>query len=666
MIKKFNKKKGSRQGAILVTVVFILAFAIIFIAAAMMLTQHTRKRVYEEAESNQARLTVTSVAEAFYRAIQKCEFADADIIDLSTGSGTTIKVQASSYAETIPGLEDYGVTNPDSYTTCKIYRVHKSGAGTTDDDYTYYADFSTHIDGKVENVRAELSYVTPHTDTDGAPFSTQFDLNTDFDNVNLENVGEGKDGDLDNIFLVRKNSNQASSSYSSTATMVYCDGKVSFKEEILNSRDIVFLQGAKLAVGSGDMCKWSTSSKVKNLFFFGSGSESISDDTSRGNFGDVAKNMNFYLCGRTDNTAWTSGNNVIEINTNGKKTNGQPVFTDEQAQTDFENKVKVYASYNTQYKKGGTNPYPTTDTFLRSSKQMNHNAVSSKTAPSNPTWSGNLGSFLTNKCFQKLGGYLPSGTYVIDGDESDHTDNHPSLKCAKFPYVIVLQGGSNYQFWFKGNQDYTLKNVIFIVNDPKPAHPVLFLLEDKANIYWPGGSDGMVCGNGILAVEGRTFASAQKTFDFIDEAIFEKTKPDGGKEVKAKYATPKNFENDSGKYSTRYNSTNEVCAMVIGMGHNHFELDKNVLMESYVGLFNDSYEKSNQSMIRIRNNDSGAYYCRFMTDGYNDKDAGKWDMPATPSSTALPNPNPPIKKLVTGFSLNSMKYYYGINPVTGT
>ena len=660
MMKKFNKKKGSRQGTILVTVVFILAFAIIFIAAAMMLTQHTRKRVYEEAESNQARLTVTSVAEAFYRAVQKCEFLDDDVLQLAKGH-KTIRVQASSYADTIPGLENYGTTSTDSYTTAEFNRTHKAGAGTTDDDYTYYVDFSTHIDGKVENVRAELSYVTPHTDTDGAPFSTQFDLNADFDQVNLENVGEGKEGDLDNIFLVRKNANQASSSYSSSATMVYCDGNVSFKEEILKSTDIVFLQGAKLKVGSGDMCKWNKgSSKVKNLFFFGSGSESISDDNTRGNFGDVASGLNFYLCGRTNNTAWTSGNNVIEINANGKKTDGTPVFSNQEDQTNFENKVKVYASYNTQYKKGGTNPYPTTDTFLRSSRQMNHNAVSSKTAPSNPTWSGKLGSFLTNKCFQKTGGYLTPGTYVIDGDDSDQTDNHPSLKCAKFPYVIVLEGGKNYQFWFKGNQDYKLKNVIFIVNDPKPAYPVLFLLENKANIYWPGGSDGVVCGNGILAVEGRKFTNAQKTFDFIDEAIY----LDNNNQVKFKYATPKNFENTSGKYSTRYDSSNEVCAMVIGMGNNHFELDKNVLMEAFIGLFNDSYEKANQSMIRIRNNDNGAYYCRFMTDGYSDKDAGNWDMPATPSSTALPNPNPPIKKLVTGFSLNSMKYYYNITPIT--
>ncbi len=115
-MRKLNKKKGSRQGAILVTVVFILAFAIIFIAAAMMLTQATRRRVYEEAESNQARLTVTSVAEAFYRSIQKCEFDDSRIINLCKGP-STIHVEASSTAQKVPGLEDEGTTSTDSYTT---------------------------------------------------------------------------------------------------------------------------------------------------------------------------------------------------------------------------------------------------------------------------------------------------------------------------------------------------------------------------------------------------------------------------------------------------------------------------------------------------------------------------------------------------------------------
>jgi hypothetical protein len=293
---------------------------------------------------------------------------------------------------------------------------------------------------------------------------------------------------------------------------------------------------------------------------------------------------------------------------------------------------------------------------------MNHNKVNSKTAPTNPTWSGKLGKFLEDKCFQKTSSYLTPGTYVFTEDDSNHDDKHPGLKCSKFPYVIVLEGEKSYQFWFKGDQTYTLKNVVFIINDPKPAYPALFLLEDKAKVYWPGGSDGFVCSNGILAVENRKFANAQKTYDFIDEAF--KLKSGTTDQYEAKYSQPKDFENTGGKYSHRYNSTNEVCAMVIGMGHNHFEIDKNVLMEAFIGLFNESYDTANQSMIKIRNNDHGVFYCRFMTDGYSDADGGNWSMPATPQSSALPNPNPPIIKLVTGFSLNSMKYYYGILPDT--
>ena len=648
MMRKLNKK-GRRQGAILVTVVFILAFAIIFIAAAMMLTQHTRKRIYEEAESNQARLTVTSVAEAFYRAIQKCEFEDDDILALCKGP-TTIRVQASSAADTIPGLENYGVSSTESYTTCYLYRKHKPGAGTTNDDYTYYADFSTHIDGKVENVRAELSYVTPPIVIDGAPFSTQFDLNDNFTKNNMVDIGEGKEGDLDNIFLVRKGARTDNASFSATATMVYCEGDITFKDEVLKSQDIVFLQGARLK--SGDSGHFDVSnSNVKNFFFFGSGTEPISNESSKGNF-SAQSNWTFYLCGRTNYGNWTDGGTVVEINADGTKKSGGNVFSNTSEQAAFAQKVKTYAGYNTKYRTGGTSAFPTTDEFLTSIGSMNNNKVTTKTAPSSVTWSGTLGDFLTTKSFQKNGGaYLPAGKYVFTDDESDHSENHAGLD-AKFPYVVVLKGGNNYQFWFKGNKTYQLYNVVFIINDPAPAHPALFLLEDKAKVYWPGGSNGKVCGNGIFAVQGRSFTTAQATYDFIKD------------EWDKNLDNPKKFENTSGKYSTRYNGVNEPCAMVIGMGNNVFEIDKNVIMESFIGLFNDSYGTTTKSTLSIRNNDKGVFYGRFMTDGYDDKDAGKWNMPATPGSSALPSPNPPIKKLVTGFSLNSMKYYYGINPET--
>ena len=65
MIKRLTKTKKSKQGAILVIVVLILALAMIFIASAMMLTQATRTRLYENTVQSQARLTVTAASEVF-------------------------------------------------------------------------------------------------------------------------------------------------------------------------------------------------------------------------------------------------------------------------------------------------------------------------------------------------------------------------------------------------------------------------------------------------------------------------------------------------------------------------------------------------------------------------------------------------------------------------
>lgn len=646
-MRKFNKKKGSRRGAILVTVVFILAFAIIFIAAAMSLTQWTRRRIYTEAESSQARLTVTSVAEAFYRAVKKCEFDDSDIINLCKGP-STIRVQATATAQKIPGLEDIGTSSTESYTLVTFSRQHHPGAGSTDDDYTYFADFSTHIDGQVENVRAELSYTTPPTTKGGAPFSSQIDLNTKFGNNNMEVVGDGKQGDPDNIFLVRKGSANNNSSFSSVATMVYCDGEVTFKDELFKSTDVVFLQGARLK--KGDSGHFGAASSVKNFFFFGSGTEPISNETDRGNF-SAASNWNFYLCGRTDVGNWTQGGNVVEINANGTKKDGTPVFANSATNTAFVEKVKKYAQYNAQYKSDGTNQFPTTKEFLSSAGQISHNKLTSEKAPSNPTWSGSLGSFLTNNTYQKLGSYLTSGTYVFTSDGSNTDMSHPNVSNSE-PYVIVLDGSKSYQFWFKGNVKFNLFKVVFIVNDPKPAYPVLFLLENGAEVYWPGGgnkSNGRVGDNGILAVESRKFSTAQNAYKFVIDTAND-----------SNITQPKQFENTTGKYSTRYNGTNEPCAMVIGMGKNVFALDKNILMEAFIGLFNDSYGATAKSKFTFRNNDGGVFYGRVMTDGYDDSDSGSMKNPASPGASSLPSPNPPVKKVVTGFSLNSMKYYYGI------
>ena len=397
MMRKFNKKKAAKRGAILVTVVFILAFAVIFIAAAMTLTQATRKRVYTEAENNQARLTVTSVAESWLHALQKCEISDSAILALckagAGGSGTPVRGKASATANTIPGLETENTSSTTSFTEVTFTRSPNKTGASKDEEYTYIADFSTHIDGQVENVRAYLTYTPPTTTSGGKPFGTQIDLNSEFGQNNLEIVGDGKpQGDLDNIFLIRKGGKNVDSSFSSHATLVYCDGDVAFKAEKIYSPDIVFLSGAKLANKTDSTNYTGVNGGGVNLFFFGDNNESIASTTSNGNFSSSGKT--FYLCKRTNSSNWTKDGTVIYINEDGTRADGGADLG-----ATFKTKVQKYASYNKSYKKNGKDSYPTTDVFLGSASNLGVK----RTAPSTATETS-LASFLRDNCYQKKKG----------------------------------------------------------------------------------------------------------------------------------------------------------------------------------------------------------------------------------------------------------------------
>lgn len=102
-VAKKSNKNVSKQGVILVTVLFILAMAMIFIASAILMTNGTRNRVYRRAEESQSRLTVTSIAESFIASLQMQEISDDDF-DTLCSRGAVIKVTSSG----IPGLAGVG------------------------------------------------------------------------------------------------------------------------------------------------------------------------------------------------------------------------------------------------------------------------------------------------------------------------------------------------------------------------------------------------------------------------------------------------------------------------------------------------------------------------------------------------------------------------------
>ena len=106
MIKRLNKSKKSKKGAILVIVVLILALAMIFIASAMMLTQATRRRLYSTAMQSQARLTVTAASEVFLEALKMQEITDTQLESIMGKTHGPGKTKVKMVVDNVPGMSN--------------------------------------------------------------------------------------------------------------------------------------------------------------------------------------------------------------------------------------------------------------------------------------------------------------------------------------------------------------------------------------------------------------------------------------------------------------------------------------------------------------------------------------------------------------------------------
>lgn len=179
MLRTFSKKNSSRKqnksGVILITVLFILAVAFIFITAALLMTKATRQRLYTRAETSQARLTVTAVAETFAKAYEERLISDATFDNMVT-AGTigpiTTSAPAGGSAVALPGMSDLA-------DNCTMLHVTKSGD-------EYYFDFTTKIGTESSSVR--LTYTERETTATTDSFQHQLRLGT---GGRLENVNVG-------------------------------------------------------------------------------------------------------------------------------------------------------------------------------------------------------------------------------------------------------------------------------------------------------------------------------------------------------------------------------------------------------------------------------------------------------------------------------------------
>lgn len=168
MIKRMNKMKKSKQGSILIIVVLILALAIIFISSAMMLTQATRGRLYENTLQSQARLTVTAASEVFLEALETQEINDNQMDALLNANGVgpaeddahKLKMVVAN----IPGMTE----DTDNCTYMDVYYMDNTKKVAV-------VDFKTIIGDQTESVRVYLD-ITDVNPSNGGRFKNQIDV----------------------------------------------------------------------------------------------------------------------------------------------------------------------------------------------------------------------------------------------------------------------------------------------------------------------------------------------------------------------------------------------------------------------------------------------------------------------------------------------------------
>ncbi|MFA6337745.1 MAG: hypothetical protein WCX26_03375, partial [Saccharofermentanales bacterium] len=145
-----HNKRKNKQGSMLILVLIIMVVGLILFTSAMMITTETRTRYYQNAKANQARLTVTSVAEAFYQAVYLQEITDEQLEALAAADAQiTFNISGSSVA---------GAAATSNNTT-----TAKFDSGVVGGSETIIIYFSTTIDSQEENVKMTL---TSPDDTD--------------------------------------------------------------------------------------------------------------------------------------------------------------------------------------------------------------------------------------------------------------------------------------------------------------------------------------------------------------------------------------------------------------------------------------------------------------------------------------------------------------------
>lgn len=676
---RFIKKNSNKQGIILVMVLMILAMAMIFISAALLLTNSTRNRLYRNAEQSQARLTVTSAAEMIYQAISTQEISDATLRSLAgtAGSaGTTINLTASA---NVPGLSNS--TSGDNNTTMHVYRT----------DATHInIDFATTIDTETENVRMILKETPPKAPASrfDAPINVGYDGDYSFANFN---IGAGApSGAKDNFVIIHGNGSKIDLTRSDAgdgmeSTFIFI-GETSATKIDVNFNtdkykgDLVFL---------GDYATMRLGSQAHvycngNIFFIGKDNTTDTDA-----FEDTGVTVDLYDSSKTYNRGWyfinrvcnndAIGNNKVRdaLDWASQQSGGNVALVDSAVSGeslsftwDDGNASDIPSSYLSNWKSRMTAINSTTTAAIKS--YMNADFSGSNNLPKTADAFASFGysathpsdaTAMTGKNFVSTYNYaasnaiVPEGTYYLSG--GDTVLNDAALDNPKY---LFFDGSKEYTIYI--GSSYNIKGVLFVVLGPASNPPkTAFILESGVNISadYTNKSKGAstdLFATGFVSVSLRNYTSAtvQSCYDAIKYSASDALKA---------YDVLDLTYSGGMKYgsSSPYDGVKKPSLYILGAGNNDLILGSSggggVFCEAYVGLYNTVYDKTaaHSSYLYIGHNVL-YFYGRVEATGIktSETNVNGFAIPYCASLGAGESHDP--KPAISDFKIVDMIYYY--------
>ena len=586
-----SKVKGSKQGIILVMVLLIVAMAMIFISAALLLTNSTRTRLYNNAESGQARLTVTAASEAMYQAIQIQEITDAELKQLAKGSYLTLKVNG------VAGMGDAA----DNCTHVHVYEKYKTEKDPiTGEPYNcqyIYMDFTTTIGTSEESVQMILK--GPGPDDDVSLFSNVIDLagTTGDQNQAQFNIGTGGTGKDDNMVVIRGSGKKYMidrDNQNIASTHVFVGEKESESIDVW-LRDSTYT-GDLIFFGDYATLHWDLQPKINgNVYFIGKnnkkaftdvGSASRSFGSSKSTWvfvnrvanGDTDR-VQAMLTGKEcvllldgdsfDDLKWDK-NNATNVSGLTDKWTGKDtikdatgrggIYGDGKKYNDIKKALEDYMSATYT----GKGAYPTTTKALGSLA----------TATGATQYSAS--SFLTNFAYDpndsKKQVFLKGGTYRISDGSSGSVAWNTSNKNSKSEMKYIFLDGSDkdgYNIYLAS--DYDMTGVMFVLLNGSKKTKCNIILEKNADLSlgYSNFTNNGYYGTGFVSVSATGYDTPTAFYNVLDTLKM------------------------SSRTSSAYNGSVVPHMFIYGVGNNHITFGSSggaqVVCEAYVGLFEDKY-----------------------------------------------------------------------------